>query len=397
MFDHFKKNLLIKILCLVGATLLWGYVASSQSMVANFPGNLTIETINVPSGLTPILGSKTVEIKIMAKQGIWQKLAPSNFSAYVDLKGLKEGTNEIDVIVTSKQSTVSVISKSPEKIMVTLEKTISKEVPLKGKIDGNLAEGMIVDKIALNPNTVTVTGSKQVLDTILEITVPVKADGEAASFVKKAAVALDSNAGSNAILDPVETEATVTLAKGANIKTVGITADTSGVVRTNYYISGIQVTPDTIDISGPKDVIDKIKVLETQPISVSDLAADTATDVGLVLPSGVTLYNAANTKVHVTVQISLAEAFREFDVTLFQFLGSSLYTYTPTSVKIRVRGPLSAINALTGADFSVLVNPETRPSVNGDITYSLAPVDIKAPADVIVTSVTPTQIVFRAK
>jgi len=397
MLTIIKRNLLVKILCFVAAALLWGYVASSQSMVAKFPGDLTIKAINVPAGLTPIIDDKTVQIKIMAKQGIWQKLSPDNFSAYVDLAGLKEGTNTVDVVVTSKQSTVSVVSKTPDKVMVTMEKTISKEVPLKGKIDGDLAEGMVVDKITLNPNMVTVTGSKQVLDTILEITVPVKADGEVVSFVKKAAVTLDSAAGSNFTLDPVETEATVTLAKGANIKTVGITANTSGVVRTNYYISGIQITPDTIDISGPKDVIDKIKVLETQPIDVSDLAADTAIDVGLVLPSGVTLYNASSTKVHVTMQISLAEAFREFDVSLFQYTGSSLYTHAPDTIKIRVRGPLSTINALNGSEFAVIVNPDNRAAINGEITYPIAPTDIKTPADVTVSSVTPTQVVFRAK
>jgi YbbR domain-containing protein len=397
MLAIIKRNLLIKILCFVAAALLWGYVASSQSMVAKFPGDLTIKTINVPAGLTPIMDEKTVQIKIMAKQGIWQKLSPDNFSAYVDLAGLKEGTNEVDVAVTSKQSTVSVVSKTPDKVMVTMEKTISKEVPLKGKIDGNLAEGMIVDKITLNPDTVTVTGSKQILDTILEITVPVKADGESVSFVKKVAVTLDSGISSNVTVDPVETEATVTLAKGANIKTVGITANTTGVVRTNYYISGIQVTPDTIDISGPKDIIANIKVLQTQPIDVTDQAADTTADIGLILPSGVTLYNASGTKVHVSMQISLVEAFREFDVSLFQFTGSSLYTHTPDAIKVRVRGPLSTINALTGAEFAVIVNPDNRASTNGEITYPIAPTDIKTPADVTVSSVTPTQVIFKAK
>lgn len=397
MLINLKKNLIIKIVCFVAAALLWGYVASSQSMVAKFPGDLTIKSINVPAGLTPIIDDKTVAIKIMAKQGIWQKLSPDNFSAYIDLAGLKEGTNEVEVVVTSKQSTVSVVSKTPDKIMVTMEKTISKEVPLKGKIEGSVAEGMVVDRIVLNPSTVTVTGSKQVLDTILEIVVPVTADGESASFVKKAVVALDSSVGLNASVDPTETQASVVLTKGANVKTVGITANTSGIVRTNYYISGIQVTPETIDISGPKDLIDGIKVLETQPISVSDLAADTSFDVGLVLPSGVTLYNVSSSKVHVEMQISLAEAFREFEVSLFQYTGSSLYTHTPNTVKIRVRGPLSTINALTGAEFSVSVNPDGRAAINGDITYPIAPVDIKTTADVTVSSVTPTQIIFRAK
>jgi YbbR domain-containing protein len=397
MFLHFKKNLLIKILCLVGATLLWGYVASSQSMVANFPGNLTIETINVPAGLTPIVGSKTVEIKIMAKQGIWQKLSPDNFSAYVDLKDLKEGTNEIDVTVTSKQSTVSIVSKSPDKIMVTLEKTISKEVPLKGKIDGSVAEGMLVDRISLAPATATITGSKQALDAIVELEVLVPADGETASFSKKVAVKLDSSPGANASVDPVEAQASVVLTKGANIKTIGVLPHTTGVVKTNYYISGIQVSPDTIDISGPKDVISSMKVVDTLPIDMTGLSADAVFDVGLALPAGVTIYGSGSNKVQVTLQISLAEAFREFDVSFFQFLGSSLYTYAPTSVKVRCRGPLSAINSLTGADFAVLVNPETRPLVNGEITYPIAPMDIKAPADIIVASVTPTQITFRAK
>jgi YbbR domain-containing protein len=397
MLSIIKRNLLIKILCFAAAALLWGYVASSQSMVAKFPGSLTIMAINAPSGLTPIIDDKTVDIKIMAKQGIWQKLSPDNFSAYVDLAGLKEGTNEVNVVVTSKQSTVSVVSKTPDKIMVTMEKTISKEVPLKGKIEGSVAEGMIVDKITLNPSTVTVTGSKQVLDTILEIIVPVLADGESVSFVKKAAVTLDSSIGMNATVDPTETQANVVLAKGANVKTVGITANTSGIVRTNYYISGIQVSPETIDISGPKDVINSIKVLETQPISVNDLATDTTVDIGLVLPSGVTLYNASNTKVRVEMQISLAEAFREFEVSLFQYTGSSLYMHTPNTVKIRVRGPLSTINALTGAEFAVSVNPDGRAAINGDITYPIAPVDIKTIADVTVSSVTPTQVIFRAK
>lgn len=397
MFEHLKKNLFIKILCLVGATLLWGYVASSQSMVAKFPGNLTIQTINVPAGLTPIIGSKTVEIKIMAKQGIWQKLSPDNFSAYVDLKGLKEGTNEIDVTVTSKQSTVSVVSKTPEKIMVTLEKTISKEVPLKGKIDGDIAEGMLVDRISLVPSTATITGSKQALDTIVELLVLVPADGETASFTKKVAVKLDSTVGANASVDPVEAQASVVLAKGANIKTVGIRANTTGVVKSNYYISGVQVSPDTIDISGPNDSLANIKVVDTLPINTTDLSADAVFDVGLALPSGVTIYGSSSSKVRVSLQISMAEAFREFDITLFQFLGSSLYTYSPSTVKIRCRGPLSAINSLTGADFAVLVNPETRPIIGGEITYPIAPVDIKAPADIVVTSVTPTQIIFRAK
>ena len=130
---------------------------------------------------------------------------------------------------------------------------------------------------------------------------------------------------------------------------------------------------------------------------MTDLAADTTIDVGLILPSGVALYNASSTKVHVAMQISLAEAFREFDVSLFQYTGSSLYTHTPDTVKIRVRGPLSSINALTGSEFAVIVNPDNRAAINGEITYPIAPTDIKTPTDVTVSGVTPTQVVFRAK
>lgn len=397
------KNWPIKLLCILAATALWFYVTSSQNTIAKFPGSLSIREINTPTNLVAIYDIKTVDVKVMAEPSVWQKLSNDTFSASIDLSGMTEGTHEVPVNVTTSISGVQIIEKTPDKILVTLEPVISKDVSIAKKIEGSTAEGMVPGSIIFSPEKVRIKGGRSVVENINEVTAIIALNGEGENFKKNISLAVFNDKNEelkNIEISPSEAEASVSIVRGSNIKTVGIKVKLVGSPKENYYVSDITSMPGAVDITGIRDTVLATKYLETQPIDISGVSLDIKKDVTLSPPDGVTILGNNSGMIGVIISISPFKITRSFDVNTFNIINSSFQatSYIPSSVKISCEGLPSIIGTLDSSDFSININLKDKtPDANGEISVAIVPENIALPEGITAISVDPNTIKVRVK
>ena len=396
MLKFITNNWAAKLICLILAIFLWSYVAIGESKVDNFPGKIPIQLKNVPSNLVPILDTDQVQIKISADNSLWNRLSSESFEASIDLGGAEEGTKEYSVNVSSNVSGVDVIEVSPKKVLVRIEKIVDKKIPVKLQTKGQAGEGLVPGDAVIDPNEITISGAKEIVDKTLEATAVMVLNGETNQIEKKVKlVALDSqgNEISNVGFDPEEVKVTLPIVKAGTTKTVGIKAKLDGNPQDGFWISQVDVSPADITISGNSGVLRGINYIETKTIDVTGLKENLSKSIDLDLPSGISLVGDIK-QVKIDIKLSADTTEKEiipgisYDNLLPSFKVDSV---DPTTIKILASGVASVLstlnsnNTLVHLDLSIYHAPG---NYSIDITRDM----ITAPNGVSVSSYVPSAV-----
>lgn len=392
------KNIGIKVFCLVAATLLWIYIAAGQNTIAKYPGSIKIKAINVPAGLVAIYDTKTVNIKIMAEPNIWSKLSIDSFSAYVDLSGQKSGTYELPVNVVSSVAGVDIVEKNPDKIVISLEPIVTKEVSISSKIEGSAGEGLVAGNIDFSFDTSTLRGPKSIVESITLATALVKLNGETEKFTKNIKlIALDEEGEiiENIEFDPAEVTATVSIAKASNNKTVGVRVKTVGAPKEGFFVESIVVLPSTVDITGAASILADVAYVETLPIDLTNQSENFEKEVALSIKNGLALQVGSPSKVRVKISLALNKISRELSATIIATNLNSTYVVTsisPSEAKVICSGPSDIINSLKSSDIVFNLDFSTKMLSETVYSFNLLPQNFKTPEKIEVVSVVPSSI-----
>lgn len=400
MIKTLTKNMGVKIFCILAAGALWTYVAAGQNTVGKFPGSIKIKALNTPQNFVAIYDTKIVDIKIMAEPSIWQRLSADSFSAYVDLSALGEGTHEVPVNVTSSIPGVQVVEKNPEKIFVSLEPVVTKEVILSKRVEGSAAEGMVSGNITLNPDKVTIKGPKNLINATSEANVTIRLNGEEKDFNKSFSAFVIDEKGEpikDIEITPSEVNASVSIVKSSNNKTLGIKVKTSGTPKSGYFISNITTDPTTIDVVGTKTTLSSLDYLETFAVDINGKSEDIDSAVGLDIKNGVALQSGMPTKIKVKIQFSATGISREIipEVKYLNIPDSyNVSSQTPNQIKVICTGAATLISSLQSRDIFLIIDLSSFKPTKSQESFSidLNQSNFNVPDGVTITSFLPTSI-----
>lgn len=303
----FASNWKAKVLIFLCTFFLWIYVSASQSLVVNFPGTILVDYQNLAEGTISVSDTDSVQIKIAVDPVNLKQIDESNFHATVDLKNLAEGTYERDIIVNSKREDVKVISVSPQRATVRVEKKISKTVPIRVKLDGQAASEYTASETSAEIDSAIVSGPEKTINTIAEVVAPLKLSGENSNFSKTVKLFAYNATGieiKNVKIEPENTLVRVTISIIGEAKTVGVKIKTIGSVASGYWISNITSDPQIFTISGSRSVLASTKFLETEPIDISNLSEKKSFSAKLVIPRGIDIIDN-NQQVKVEIDVNL--------------------------------------------------------------------------------------------
>lgn len=379
------------------AVLLWVFVASNQSLLGKFPNQIKIQTVNLSTDYQAFLDEQSVQVSVMADRGVFKSLTADSFSASVDLAGLKEGTYELDVRVSTNIPEVQITKIEPAKVFVNIEKVIVKSVSLTPKVEGDAADGMVLGQITLEPDTVQIKGPSSYVETISEANAIIKLNGESESFerdVQVSAVNPGEEAKGVSFL-PANVTAKVTIIKGGNNKTVGIKVKTKGLPKENYYLSKITATPPTIDIVGQRSILSNVNFLETEEVDIGGASDQITKDVNLILPSGVSLQRGSVQKVKVELSFALIGSTKSVApkiVALNLNEGLRLISYSPSDLSVSLSGPQTLLNSLGADDIRLELNMAGKTAGTYNVTVDSTM--IRVPPGLAITSIVPTTLSF---
>lgn len=394
--NFFFKNFFAKIVCILLAIGFWIYVGTGQTKSAQFPGKIPVEVKNTPQGLIAVLSDEEISIKVMAEGSVYSKLNTDSFSAYIDLAGYKEGTFNIKPVVVAKIGNVAVIETNPKELVVNLEQSATKEVPIVPIITGKAGEGLVSGQATVDPSRATVSGARSVINKILEANVKIQLTGQTADFKQTAKLYSLNALGKEykgLIFTPSEVIVNIPIVKSSNVKTVGIKANIIGAPADGYWISEINIDPQNITITANEELLKQIAYISTDEISASGINKSVSLKINLKPTSGVSILDSIG-QVKVSIIVSKGQTSRELNV---GFSPSGLAgnlkitSYDPISVRVLANGASDVINSLTSRDLSIILNLSDYNQA-GTYAIDISRADVSGPVGVSVSSIMPSVV-----
>lgn len=389
------NNWHIKLIALLIAVGMWVYAASAVTTVAKFPNGIPIKVINLNPGMVAIYDQKEVTIEIAAEPAVWQNLTTESFTAFIDLGGRAVGTYAIPINVTTAISGLSIVSKTPSSLVVSIEPQVEKDVPVVAKISGSAAENMTAGEVTFNPGTVKISGPKSLVSGIGQVVAPIVLSGESENFSKAVKVEAEDNKGQ--VLDfinylPTQVNANVKIVKAGNVKNLGIKVVTSGTPVSGFYVSSVSTNPAIINVIGAADTLRQLTSISTQAVSVDGISKNLTIKVGLDIPSGVKIdSNVSN--VTVTINLSSMPISRTISLpvkTKNLPAGLKISSISPQTIDLVVAGSSDIINGLSSSNISLVVDLSS--ASNGTNNINIANGSFETSTGVLVSGFQPQSV-----
>ncbi len=171
------------------ATALWFYVRSVDDSdytrtVSNIPVTFVGEDILHANGLMVASGTQeTVDLTVQGRQSVVSQLRRDNVTVQVDLSRIPaEGEHQraYDIIWPSSVSTSSfdLVDRDPFYVPVTVVKRSTRQVEVKGVINGDVADGFQAGEVVFQPATIEISGSGADVAQVAYAQVTLNLDGQ---------------------------------------------------------------------------------------------------------------------------------------------------------------------------------------------------------------------------
>lgn len=304
MFKHFH----LKLLAIFAATLFWFFTVSFQHNIKEFPQPIPIEAFNLSEDLAVKADIDHVKIRITSEKLDLKKMDPSHFKAFVDLQNLEKGTHLVDVKVTTDEKELTIAQITPANIEVTLQQKTSKTVPIEVEVEGAVSEGYEVGEAEFGIKKATISGIPEYINTLSQVTATVTFVGTETNDVnQKVKLKIAGNefiAAEHINIEPEEIEVVVPIKQITHSKFTGIKPVFTGNLPTNTWLSETKFNLSNIEISGEKPLLNTIRYVETEAITLDEIQTSIIRRIPLVFPPGITPANPNETTVLMELNIS---------------------------------------------------------------------------------------------
>jgi len=393
--NYITYNWKIKLIALIIATGMWAYAASIETNIAKFPSAIPISVVNLTPGYTAIFDQKEVKIEIAADAAVWQKLSASSFTAFIDLNGFSAGTYEVPLNVTTQISDLSIISKDPNVLIVTIEPAIEKEVPVISRIEGDAAENMIAGEVIFDPANVKISGPESIVSGISQATADIVLSGESQDFSKAAKLTALDNKNQpikNVSFSPQSVAANIRIVRAGNIKNVGIKVVTSGSPASGYFVSSVTTNPAIISISGVPNVIRAISSIATEEVDISGASQTINKNISLNMPNGVRADSSNTVSITITISPITTTKPLTIPVDLINIpSGLKISSVSLQTVNIVISGQSSIVETV-GAE-NIKMTLDLSGAKAGENTFALLNSNFSIPTGISIQSFSPQSIV----
>ena len=165
------ENLTLKLTALLLALLMWLGV-SGQTFEDRIIRNVRLELSNKPEELE-IMGTSSSTFEVQIRSPRRRTVLEEELAVVVDLSNAQEGSPVFPLNPTASVRApdgVGPIGVNPSRLVVTLELTTSKAVPVQPRFSGRAADGFEVVEVLADPANVTIAGPRSRVKLVERVT-----------------------------------------------------------------------------------------------------------------------------------------------------------------------------------------------------------------------------------
>lgn len=289
------KQLLV--LSIIVAIFMWAYVTTSTNpstsrTFRNVPIIIQNQDKLEERGYTIVSKDDitSVNVRLTGSRDNIVNLKADDIQAAINVMDSRDGIKSVDVKIDTP-SGISLESVDPSKVNLNIQRIIEKDMPVNVVIADKLKDGKIVEVNEQNPEVIKIKGPESAINQVDRIEAHI--DDEEYLDGKIHNVNLQVLDKNGKVVEGVDLDY-----KDVNLsflvyetKTVKVDLKVRGEVANGYVETLRAVSPDTVIIKGPGQLIRDIEEISTQTIIAGYIRSSKSGEVKLDLPEGVKVYD----------------------------------------------------------------------------------------------------------
>lgn len=289
------------ILSIVVAIFMWTYVTSSTNPSTNRSfRNIPIIIQNQDKledrGYTIVSKDdiSVANVKLTGSRDDILSLKPEDIQASINVSDAKEGIKSVDVKVDTPTG-IYVDSTDPAKVNLNIQRIIEKTMPVNVVISDKLKDGRIVEVNEQEPKEIKIKGPESVINQVDRIEAHIDDPEYLDGKIHNVNLMVLDKEGKNvdgASLDFKDVNLSFLVYETKKVK---VELKVRGEVAAGFIETLRAVSPDTVVIKGPGQVIRDIESIPTQTLIAGAIRSSKAGEVKLDLPEGVNVYDGDDT------------------------------------------------------------------------------------------------------
>jgi YbbR domain-containing protein len=386
------RNWPLKLGAILLATVLYSGLVLAQN-VRTWTGQVPVDGIRPPAGATLISELEPVTvIRYRAPLDVGV-LGPDSFRATVDLSRVEAqpGGPPVPVPITliALDQRVQIIDFQPREEQVQLDPVTQRDMPITVTL-GTVPDAIKVGPPQVDPQTVTVRGASSRVNSVAFVVARVPIDASALNVDRDVdLVAVDANGNQvpSVELDPQRAHVTIAVAQELATRTLPVVPQLTGAPAPGYRITSVSVDPLVVTVSGEASVVSQLENAPTTPLDVTGRTSDLEAEVGLALPSGISISGSDQIRIMLTIVQETGTQTFGIGVALSGELPGYTYTVAPDHANVTLGGPMLGLSSLDPSLLVATADVSALPPGTHVVTLSFQP-----PEGLQVVAIDPTEV-----
>jgi YbbR domain-containing protein len=400
------RNWHLKLSAILLATVLYTGLVFSGSFTDSSL-EVRIEQANASSDLFVLSGDPGLaEVRYRVANEQAAAVTAADIAVRVDLSAYDmeraPDPQQLPLQARSLRDGIEILTVEPETVLVQLDRVEVRSVPV--EVDpGTVPAGLETDDAVLSHEEVEVRGPASVVSQVDRALALVNIPASGINVNEPVSLTLVDIEGQPVGAGQLEVEPDVV---SVQIEVRAVETETTVAVRPNvgdgspaagFALESIDVEPQFVTIVGLPEVLEEIRSVTTEPISLDGLTDDETFEVELQMPEDITLADGEPSTVTVTASVVPSVSSRTFIVgVVCQGAGPNACLPRIDQVAITLSGSGAALGALSAENLTPVVDASgldpgdySLPTVVGGlpdgvelvgVSPASVPVSIRAPA-----------------
>ncbi len=382
MIEWIKKHHVIsKTIALLTAVLFWYFVLSIENPEITFDyANIDVQLEGISqldaNALAIVEGADaSVDVQIRGPRDNMTQLTADKVSVTLNVSTISApGEYNLNYSIAVDVPNVTVVSKSPAQIALSVDRMISRAVPVTLDMTGAPAEEFALGGYTLSPDAVVIYGPETQVNAV-ERAYATFDLGDATDSVSTSLTYVLQDAEGNEVntgqmtLDTPSVLLETTIEKHDNVPLIVDFLDTD-------YLTSDMVTytvePEAVLISGDPDTIDHINHIPLGNINLGNMVETGVFEVTLplVLPNGIVPVDEVPSSATVTVTVP---GYERTTLTLqpSDLPQVGIFSYIQMPIAVQLFGPSEQIEGLNAQSFGMTLQYVPEALVLGENTIGL--------------------------
>ncbi|MFL2635254.1 MAG: YbbR-like domain-containing protein [Dehalococcoidia bacterium] len=362
-YIELKKSPSLLLFSLIMSVSLWVFVTDNENpmITETFPVSINVQPVNIGPELAVANRIDKVQLRVSTTQEKLESLQSKNFNAFVDLNGLGAREQDVSVRVDVQNIRgVKVIEILPPKVTVNLENLLEKQVNVEYRAIGSPPLGYKLGEINPQNNIANIAGPASLIDLVQSVAADINITGLTVSLEQSFNVTPRGTGGSEIqgiSVNPESIFFDIEIIKTDYVKTVPLEINLVGEPSYGYKISGIEISPSAVKITGSINDLQNINSVVLESLEIKNRSASLSK--AILIPK--------NDKFNV-----LEDQVIKATVTIVPIYGSSRTIIIPKivdklnrsivfedkfkNIDITVRGPLEVIGQISTTEIKVEID-----------------------------------------